>query len=56
VRLKGEQILKMAEAIKTNGNGDYYIEQDSDGKIRFGAIAIIEKELPIALGKIQVPE
>lgn len=56
MRLKGEQILKMAEAIKENGSGDYYIEQDADGKIRFGAIAVIEKEHPIALGRIQVPE
>jgi hypothetical protein len=52
MKLTKEQILKMAQAVQENGAETYYVEQQSDGKIRFGILAVIEKQIPISLTKV----
>lgn len=52
MRLTADQIMKMAEAAKDNGD-TFYIEEGSDGRIAFGAIKTTEKRKVIALGKVK---
>ena len=55
MKLTREQIERMAEAARAEQNGAvFYVEEKSDGKLRFGAIEIVEKQKPISLSKVAV--
>ena len=51
MQLTREQIERIYQAMQDNGAEMYYVEEDTEGKLRFGAVEMIEKRKPIALTK-----
>ena len=48
--LSRDQILALAQAANGSQNGTkFYLEEGTDGKVRFGAIITVEKKKPITL-------
>jgi hypothetical protein len=51
MRLTKEQILRMAQAVQESEAEVFYVEEQSDGKLRFGVVEVIEKRRSISLTK-----
>ena len=57
MRLTRDQILRMAEAVTLTdperGNM-FYVDLQSDGKVLFGVVELVEKRSPISLTKVKL--
>jgi len=49
MRLSRKQVEAMAEAAQDTAADAFVLELDADGKVRFGAVEVIEKIRPLAL-------
>lgn len=56
MRLTRDQILRMAEAVKLtdpDAGDTFYVDNQSDGKVVFGVVEVVEKRSPISLTKVK---